>query len=53
MSKVDLRIAKSLRIALIKSISQAAAFQIKPGETIGKKNIDILAKRVVFEIDFN
>ena len=53
MSKVDLRIAKSLRIALIKSISQAAAFQIKPGETIGKKNIDILAKRVVSEIDFN
>jgi ATP-dependent protease HslVU (ClpYQ) ATPase subunit len=53
MSKVDLRIAKSLRIALIKSISQAAAFQIKPSETIGKKNIDILAKRVVSEIDFN
>jgi hypothetical protein len=53
MAKLDLRIAKSLRVALIKSISQAAAFQIKLGETIGNKNIDTLAKRVVSEIDFN
>jgi hypothetical protein len=53
MSKVDLRIAKSFRIAFVKSISQAAAFQIKQGETISKQNMNILAKRVVSEIDFN
>lgn len=53
MSSLNTRIAKSLRLAFIKSLSEAAAFQIKKDETINKNNINILAKRVISEIDWN
>lgn len=53
MSNINVRIAKSLRLAFIKSLSESAACQIKPREVINKKNIHVLATRVVSEIDFN
>lgn len=52
MSSLNIRIARSLRLAFLKSFSEAAVFQIKKNETIKKKNINILAKRVVSEIDW-
>jgi retron-type reverse transcriptase len=51
MSSLNNRIAKSLRLAFIKSLSEAAAFQIKKNEKVNKKNINILTERVVAEID--
>jgi Type II intron maturase len=53
MSSLNSRIAKSLRLAFIKSLSEAAAFQIKKNEIVNKKNINILAERVVAEIDWS
>jgi hypothetical protein len=53
MTSLNIRIARSFRIALIKSICEAASRKIEPNKTITKKNVDLLAQRILSDIELD
>ena len=53
MTSLKIKIGKSFRIALIKAICETASHKIKFSETIKKKNFNSLARKILFDIEFN
>ena len=53
MTSLNVKIAKSFRIALIKTICEAASYKIKFGEIIKKKNVNLLAQRILSDIELD